>query len=189
MIDPATVAFDFDGVLADTMSLFLKMASEEYGISGIGYDDINNYDLEACLNIKPAVIAEIINRILEGDYYHRLQPMAGASEVLVRISQHRNPIPLVTSRPHPGPISSWIKNTLPLEPAAFEIVATGAFEGKAQQLLNRKISYFVEDRLETCFHLMQSGITPVLFRQPWNRGKHPFLEVRTWSELVEIIHF
>jgi hypothetical protein len=51
MIDPASVAFDFDGVVADTMSLFLNIASVEYNINGIGYDDITSYNLEECLSI------------------------------------------------------------------------------------------------------------------------------------------
>ncbi|UCH21982.1 MAG: haloacid dehalogenase [Deltaproteobacteria bacterium] len=189
MIDPASVAFDFDGVVADTMSLFLNIASVEYNIDGIGYDDITTYNLEECLSINPGIIDEIINKILEGDYSLTLQPMAGISEVLVRIARYRNPIPLVTSRPHPGPINDWIKNTLPLDPAHLEVVATGTFDGKADELLNRKISYFVEDRLETCFFLKDSGIIPVLFRQPWNRRRHPFLEVANWREISDLIHF
>ena len=45
----------------------------------------------------------------------------------------------------------------------------------------------MEDRLETCFVLDKAGIKPVLFRQPWNRGKHPFEEVSTWDELESLI--
>ena len=189
MIDPATLAFDFDGVLADTMSLFLEIARDEYNINGIGYDDITCYALDECLNIKPEVIAEIIDRLLKGDYSQPLHPMAGAAEVLVQISRYRNPIPLVTSRPHPGPINDWIINTLPLDPGAFEIIATGAAEAKADELINREIVYFVEDRLETCFSLMKAGITAILYRQPWNRRNHPFTEVGTWSELADLIQF
>jgi hypothetical protein len=47
----------------------------------------------------------------------------------------------------------------------------------------------VEDRLETCFPLQEAGITPVLFRQPWNRKSHPFMEVGTWKELESLIEF
>jgi len=68
-------------------------------------------------------------------------------------------------------------------------VATGSFEGKADVLLNRNISYVVEDRLETCFSLEAAGITPVVFKQPWNRKRHPFMEVGTWNELESLIKF
>jgi phosphoglycolate phosphatase-like HAD superfamily hydrolase len=137
MIDPATLAFDFDGVLADTMSLFLEIARDEYNINGIGYDDITCYELDKCLNIKPEIIAEIIDRLLKGEYSQPLHPMAGAAEVLVQISHYRNPIPLVTSRPYPGPIKDWIINNLLLDPGSFDIIATGAPEAKADELLNR----------------------------------------------------
>jgi len=189
MIDPATLAFDFDGVLADTMALFLEIARDEYNINGIGYDDITCYELDKCLSIKPEVIADIIDRLLNGDYSQPLHPMTGAAEVLVQVSRHRSPIPLVTSRPHPGPINDWIKNTLLLDPGAFEIIATGAADAKADELINRKIVYFVEDNLETCFSLRKAGITAILYRQPWNRHEHPFREIGTWSDLAEIIQF
>jgi hypothetical protein len=40
MINAASVAFDIDGVIADTMTLFLEIASDVYYINGIRYDDI-----------------------------------------------------------------------------------------------------------------------------------------------------
>jgi len=43
MIDPMTVAFDVDGVIADTMTLFLELARREYGIAGLNYEDITSY--------------------------------------------------------------------------------------------------------------------------------------------------
>ena len=39
-IDPAAVAFDIDSVFADTMSLFLDIAENQYQISGIRYEDL-----------------------------------------------------------------------------------------------------------------------------------------------------
>jgi 5'(3')-deoxyribonucleotidase len=47
----------------------------------------------------------------------------------------------------------------------------------------------VEDRLETCVDIQESGIIPVLFRQPWNRQPHRFLEVGNWAELARLIDF
>ena len=59
----------------------------------------------------------------------------------------------------------------------------------ADILSERNISYFVEDRLETCFPLQGAGITPILFKQPWNRKNHPFIEVGNWRELESLIKF
>jgi 5'(3')-deoxyribonucleotidase len=189
MIDPESLAFDFDGVLADTMSLFLDIAREEYHINGMRYNDITSYNLEDCLDMDPEVIVAIIIKILEGNYSATLKPMAEASEILARISRYQSPILLVTARPYAGPVRDWIQNALPLDPATIEVVATGTFDGKAEVLLSRKILYFVEDRLETCFSLMEAGITPVVYRQPWNRKSHPFMEVANWRELSDLIEY
>ena len=83
----------------------------------------------------------------------------------------------------------WIGQTLRLDPRAFEIVATGSHEAKADILKNRRISCFVEDRLETCFVLQEAGVRPILFKQPWNRERHPFEEVGSWDELQALIDF
>lgn len=186
-IDPASVAFDIDGVVADTMTLFLDIARDEYNIDGIRYEDITSYALEECLDIDPVTIGDIIAKILDGTHAAPLKPIDGASEVLTRFGKKFNPILFVTARPVLGDIQEWILNALPFGPTAIEIVATGSFGGKADVLLGKGISYFVEDRLETCFLLGKAGITPVLFKQPWNRASHPFQEVGTWNELESLI--
>ncbi len=61
MIDPASVAFDIDGVVADTMTLFIDIAREEYDIDWIRYEDITSYYLEECITIDSEITSEIIN--------------------------------------------------------------------------------------------------------------------------------
>jgi hypothetical protein len=188
-IDPTAVAFDIDGVIADTMTLFLDIARDEFNINQIAYEDFRCYNLEACLDLAPDVIDAIIERILNGKYTAPLRPFSGAADVLRRIVQQRNPLLLVTARPHPGPIRAWIDDLLPDIPGSVEIVATGTFEGKADVLKQHGMRYFVEDRLETCFYVKDHGVEPVLYRQPWNRLTHPFVEVKDWRELEALIEF
>ena len=189
MIDPSSVAFDIDGVVADTMTLFLDIARQEYNLNSIQYSDITSYKLEDCLDIDPQVIDAIVLRILDGNYSATLHPIAGASEGLAKIQQHCSPVIFITARPYPGPIREWINQTLRLDPASFEVITTGSHEAKAGILQQRHISYFVEDRLETCFLLQDVEVQPVLYRQPWNREQHPFVEVGTWNELQALIEF
>ncbi|MEJ2221437.1 MAG: haloacid dehalogenase [Desulfobacterales bacterium] len=189
MIDPASVAFDIDGVVADTMTLFLDIARQEYNLNSIQYSDITSYKLEECLDIDPEIIEAIVLRILDGNYQATLHPIAGAAEGLVKIQRHSNPILFITARPYPGPIQDWISQALQLDPASFEVIATGSHEAKADVLRQRKLSCFVDDRLETCFLLQDADVTPVLYRQPWNREQHPFVEVGSWDELQAIIAF
>jgi hypothetical protein len=194
-IDPASIAFDFDGVFADTMTLFLDIARDEYQLDKIRYEDITCYNLQECLGIDRPVIEAIINKLLDGNYATPLKPIDGASQVLTRLGRNQiergqNPAVLfVTARPYAGPLSEWIPNFLPIDPSSVEVVTAGTFDSKAEILSKRGISYFVEDRLETCFLLKEAGITPILFKQPWNRESHPFIEVTNWKELETLIAF
>ena len=188
-IDPKSIAFDIDSVVADTMALFLDIAREDYHIVGIRYDDITGYNLSECLDIDAPVMEDIINRIHDGGYTAILKPIAGAPEVLAKVGRSHRPVLLVTARPYPGPIHDWVHETLPLDPSDVEIIATGTFDGKISVLVDRGIDYFVEDRLETCYSLQSAGVTPILFKQPWNRTHHPFIEVENWCELESLIDF
>jgi uncharacterized HAD superfamily protein len=189
MINPASLAFDIDGVCADTMSLFLDIARDEYHINHIRYQDITSYRLEDCLNIDPATIHDIVIRILDGNYTCPLRPILGAPQVLSRIARHYGPVIFVTARPYLGPIGQWLLDELNLNTDEVEVIATGTYEAKVDVLLERNISCFVEDRLETCFSVSSVGVSPVLFRQPWNRRPHPFIEVGNWQELESLLGF
>lgn len=189
MIDPASVAFDIDGVVADTMTLFLDIAREEYNIRHIRYEDIRCYMLEDCLDMDKDIIEDILFKLVEETRSTALKPMDGAPDVLAKLSGYCSPVLFVTARHHSDPIREWMNNVLPLDPKAIDVIATGSFDAKIGVLKNRGISHFVEDRLDTCFLLEDSGITPILFRQPWNRQPHPFVEVGNWQELASLITF
>ena len=182
MISPGQIAFDIDGVFANTMGLFLDIASMDYGINNIRYHDMTQYFLEECLDMEPDIIRAIINRILEGDFETELKPIEGSVEVLSEIVQRR-PLLFVTARPTLSPIKAWVDRMLPQPAFPIEVVATGTFEAKADALKARGVQYFVDDCLEVCFMLDDQGITPILFHQPWNRFSHPFHEVTSWAEI------
>ncbi len=74
-----------------------------------------------------------------------------------------------------------------MPPEAIRVVATGDPDTKLHYLLDHRIQYFVEDRLETCRQLAAHSITPILFAQPWNRRPHPFLEVSGWPQLSGLL--
>jgi uncharacterized HAD superfamily protein len=187
MVTPGDIAFDIDGVFANTMALFLEIARKEYGINHIRYEDITEYFLEECLDIDPEIIRVIINRILEGDFEPQLKPIDGAVEVLSEIAK-AHPLLFVTARPELSTIKEWVHTVLPLRASDIEVIATGTFEAKGDVLNARGIRYFVEDCLEVCYMLREHAITPILFNQPWNRySHHPFTEVRSWAEIRVLV--
>ena len=187
MVAPTDIAFDIDGVFANTMGLFLEIARKDYGINHIRYEDITKYFLEECLDVDPEIIRVIINQILEGEFEPELRPIDGAVEVLSDIGEaHR--LLFVTARPQLPTVKGWVHSKLPLKPSDIEVVATGTLEGKADVLSARGIRYFVEDCLEVCYMLSERGINPILFSQPWNRSSnHPFREVSSWAEIRALV--
>ncbi len=186
-VDPGRIAFDVDGVIADTMRLFLEIARDEFDVTGIRYEDITRYNLADCLDLSPDIIDGVIVRLLDGGYRARLDPIPGAPAVLDRLIRRCGSLLLVTARPTVGPIDDFIRCILPQANGQVAIVATGSFDTKAEVLLEKGVSHFVEDRLETCFHLNAVGITPILYAQPWNREPHPFIEVSSWDQIEGLI--
>jgi 5'(3')-deoxyribonucleotidase len=187
MIDPDSIAFDVDGVLADTMTLFLDIARKDYQVQHVHYEDITCYMLKDCLEMDEDLIETIIQRIQDGSYSMPLKPMTGAAEVLTRLEKYKSPILFVTARPYTGPILDWIQSVLRLNAESIKVITTGSFDAKAEILRDHRVSYFVEDRLETCFQLKDAGVEPVVFRQPWNRQTHPFREVGSWQDIHSLI--
>ncbi|MBF0117817.1 MAG: haloacid dehalogenase [Desulfobacterales bacterium] len=188
-INPKFIAFDIDGVFADTMTLFLDIARDEYNIQGIKYEDIKSYFIEECTNIEPQIIEEILLKLVNGNYKGILKPINGAPEVITKIAKNHSPILFVTARHDVAHIYDWLFQVLPLAKQSVEVVATGSFEAKTDVLKDKNIHFFVEDRVETCFNLDKAGITPIVFKQPWNRVEHPFVEVGTWAEIELMLKF
>jgi uncharacterized HAD superfamily protein len=186
-IHPSELAFDIDGVIADTMTLFIDIARKDFGILDIRYEDIKEYSLHGIAGVDMLTMVRIIDRILNEKYSGTLTPLDGAPAVLQKLNRKHCPTLFVTARPNADQAVKWISETLTLGPDRFEIVATGSFDDKREVLLSRGISYFVEDRLETCFTLSEAGIHPIVFKQPWNRKPHPFCEVENWQELESLI--
>ncbi len=183
---PGEMAFDIDGVIADTFRTFVHTARKQYG-SRITYEDITDYDFRKIIDFDPQMADRIVQMILEDPLGSGIRPMKGAVEVLTRLSWV-TPLLLVTARSDKDAIVKWIQNALGLEGEhTVQLEATGTHEEKLPVLLEQGVKYFVEDRLDTCFLLQERLITPIVFDQPWNRGPHPFYRVRTWEDISNLI--
>jgi len=186
MIPLESIAFDIDGVVADTMGLFIQIAQEQFQLN-IQYEDITNYDLTKCLDIDFETVWTIIEQILSGKLNDRLNPIDNAAMVLQHLSQKTNSLLFVTARPDATAIEQWFLQTLNMNQSKYKIIATGNFEQKASVLRDHHIKYFVEDRMETCRLLSKKKFVPIVYRHPWNRESHTFIEVGSWDEINALI--
>ncbi len=183
------LAFDIDGVVADTFRAFVKVARSQYSVN-LQYEAITDYDFMSVMDIKEDVFNEIIERVLEDPLGMGISPMNGAVDVLVRLME-LGPIVLVTARPDNGAIQRWLEENLGLHGNNNRIYleATGTHREKLPRLFKHRIKYFIEDRLETCYLIRESSLTPIVFEQPWNKKPHPFRTVKDWEEIDDLIEW
>ncbi|MGC8735470.1 MAG: 5' nucleotidase, NT5C type [Dissulfurimicrobium sp.] len=188
-IAPSEIAFDIDGVIADTMESFLNIARKEFGITHIKKDHITSYWLEDCISIPIHITHAIIDRLVKDPFGTALTPIEGAREALSTLIPHSS-LTFVTARPDSGPITEWLHSILPEATRhRLNVIATGEHAKKVDVLKAIGVSYFVEDNLDTCDSLYREGINAIVFDQPWNRGHTPFLRVTSWKEIMEMIKF
>ncbi|MCL5405417.1 MAG: haloacid dehalogenase [Deltaproteobacteria bacterium] len=188
-IDPGRLAFDIDGVVADTMSVFVRLAHERYGLTQLSKQDMLCYNLHDCLDLGKEIIDDLIVLTLDEEHTREIPPIPGAPEVLTELAAAA-PLRFITARTEADAIREWIFSILPGVPRSrITVIASGSPESKLGFLHQLEIGYFVEDRLETCKHLKEAGIEPLLFEQPWNRDEPApgCIRISDWMQLKECL--
>lgn len=185
---PWELAFDVDGVVADTMAVFVEVVRERLGISHFSKDHIYEYDLSKCIpDVDKEVINELVCLILSDEYTLKVPPCPGAPEFLRKLSKFA-PLRFVTARVWPESITKWLYNLLPDVPKeSIQVVATGDPEKKTSILKEMNIKVFVEDRWDTCVKLHTEGFGVIVYDQPWNRKGSKFPRISHWHELKDFI--
>ncbi len=185
-IQPHELAFDVDGVFADTFKVFIRMIRDKYNIN-VKYEDITEYDFWNVIEIDEAISRKVLQDILDKPLQIGIKPIDGSVEILTRLLEI-GPVHFITARNNQSAIMDWIKHHLDLDNLEYiKIDATGSHLEKLPVLLENNIKYFVDDRLETCYMLDKASITPIIFEQPWNQTEHPFQTVHDWSEISDLI--
>jgi hypothetical protein len=179
-------AFDIDSVVGDLSAVLERVAREIYQVP-VSRFQFTDFRLEECLPFDPGFIAEWISRALDPYWTEQMAPYEGAVETLTEIARER-PLLFVTARAEMEPVRGWLMRQLPEVSAdRIEVCAVGPSGSKLPVLLERRITHFVEDRVETCDLLWRQGIMPVVFEQPWNVGRHEYRFVRDWYEIRDLI--
>ncbi|HCC53869.1 MAG TPA: hypothetical protein DEQ20_02935 [Desulfobulbaceae bacterium] len=187
-IHPSLIGFDIDGVVADTMEAFIRMARTGYGAK-IRPEEITEFQVEDCLDLDPSMVEEIFSRLLDEPIACGLRLMRHARQVLTEFADHGT-LTFITARSQKTPIARWLKKELgPQVYDRVRLVATGEHDNKAVHIKEMGLSFFVDDRAQTCLQLAQEkGIQPIVYRQAWNQGKHDLPEVEDWRTIYNLCH-
>lgn len=185
-IPPSQLGFDIDGVVADTTEAFIRLAREDYSIT-VHPENITDFAVEDCLPIPPEIIAEIFARLVNTPLAIDLRPTEGSMAVLRKLAEG-SPLTFITARPDPGPIAAWLETHLGREAySPARVVATGDHNGKTAHIRRLGLNYFIDDRHLTCNLLAaEPDITPIVYSQPWNRGRHLLASVENWAEIRQL---
>jgi uncharacterized HAD superfamily protein len=180
------LGFDIDGVVADTTEAFIRLAREDYSINVL-LEEITDFTVEDCLPMPGEVIAEIFERLLLTPLEIDLRPTQD-SMVVLREMAKVGPLTFITARPDPKPIAAWLEKHLGSESfSPARLIATGDHDGKTAHIKRLGLNYFIDDRHLTCNLLAaEPGIIPIVYSQPWNRGRHTHRSVETWAEIREL---
>ncbi|MDG4475576.1 5' nucleotidase, NT5C type [Thiovibrio frasassiensis] len=187
-IHPSRIGFDIDGVVADTMEAFIRLARSDYG-ARVRPEEITEFQVEDCLDLDPVMVETIFARLMEEPIACGLRLMSHARQVLSRFAEH-GPLTFITARPQKKPIARWLKKELgPQVYGRVRLVATGEHDSKAVHIREMGLDFFVDDRAQTCLQLArEEGIQPIVYRQPWNQGKHDLPEVESWQTIQALCY-
>ena len=180
---PAEIGFDFDGVIADTVEAFIRIACEQYSHCDIRPEDITCFSVEDCLDMDGGLVESIFLQILRDSVGTGLSPMPGAVEVLAEMSG-RTEVTIVTARPEAEPVHDWLQAIFP-DPVwpRIRVVAMGDHDDKTRHIKELGLSAFVDDRAQTCAQLRDAGIHAFVFAQPWNRDRRDLPTVHCWDDI------
>ncbi len=182
-INPAYLGFDFDGVIADTAEVFIRLACEKYNFCNIRIEDITDFEVDRCLDIAPEIIQSIFTEVLLDSIGTGLQPMPGAVQVLGELTEQAE-LTVVTARPSPEPVRDWLETFLPVTTCSrIHIIAMGAHDSKEVHIQKGGLTHFIDDRAETCTQLSSVGIGAIVFAHPWNKNRHDLPTVNSWREI------
>jgi len=185
---------DFDDVLSDTTSAFLKILKREFG-KRVNFEDIFSFDLKASFNLTDSEYEHFFHRVHQADVIMSFSPMEGAIGALEAWIKLGYQISIVTGRltsAHEASLDWLAEHRVPYH--SFTMVDKYSRENNDSKLSismeefsQLKFSLAVEDSATMALHLSQKmGIPVALMDRPWNRMvdlNHNLKRYASWSEI------
>ena len=178
------IAFDFDEVVVDNISLVIKIANELGYDHSIEFDKIRTYCIEqndvGITYEQLRIVFYIMEKYREYDY----NIFPGAEKVLNYVAKETQSVDFVSARRKiPQILLSKIFGNK-IDSARF---ACCHGTDKVEALRNSGKSIIIEDRLETCHVIAKAGLTPIVYNRPWNNVSHPYKTVYDWEDIANLI--
>ena len=169
------IAFDLDGVLADTISLTRIELLKIYGMDINKYPKRGNRTYRISLpDVPEKDISTIIYKCIT-EYWDSIQPYPDAQEAIkVFYAYYETPIQIVTARKYKDKIKvldstlKWLKKVFP--DVEFNVAFKGHKE-KVDFLVENKYNIFIEDRLRNANIISEKLDTVYLINRSWNIGR------------------
>jgi hypothetical protein len=185
---------DFDDVLSDTTSAFLKILELEFG-KRVNFEDIFSFDLKASFNLSDREYEDFFHRVHQADVIMSFAPIEGAIDALEGWVKLGYQISIVTGRltsAHDASLDWLSKHDVPYH--SFTMVdkyARGNIDSKIavsmEVFSEMKFSLAVEDSATMALHLSQKmGIPVALIDRPWNRRtdlNHRISRYTSWYDI------
>lgn len=181
------VAFDIDGVIADTYDVIRIALKQEFGINFPKNEHRSFYfDVP---NASSKDVIRVIDKCMIEDF-NDVKPLGDSIYILKRVFlMTRKPLLFVTARPEAcreGTIS-WLKKYLGRF-VDFNVILTEN-KPKTRVLLDLNIELFVDDRYKTINELSNIIDMPLMLNSPWNEGRPTPQNTVRIDDLEEVIHY
>lgn len=160
------VGFDFDGVIFDMAKPLSRELSRLLGRE-ISPEHINTWRLEDCFGLAPRQVREVVLAAQREEWLQEDHLIPGAREVLSSLAEDR-PLVVITARPQTGPVADFLSRQLEVDRGRLTVAFSPA-EEKGVLAYRWKLRAFVDDYPLSLLSVMQYGVQPLLFDQPWNR--------------------
>ena len=186
-IRPEQIGFDFDGVIADIGEAFVRLACNDHNYCTLKLEEITSFQVETCTKIPEVIVQTIFTDILKDSLATGLLPIPGAVDTLTMLAQQGD-VTIITARSLANPVSDWLDKYLtPSACKRITLIAMSDHNKKVRFIKEQDLLFFVDDRAETCDQIAEAGLTPLLYRQPWNRKWNGHATVGSWQEIEDFI--
>lgn len=156
-----SIAFDIDGVVADTGPAFGKILSK-INNRPVSKEEITEYNM-ANLGMSHFKLKNFLNN----QFYKNLSPIKNSVEVINKLFQD-NYIVFITARDQYKEVIKDTENWLFENGILFDDLIQE--RNKSIPMRDFELDCMVEDCYETCLDLAKKGIKTILFKQPWNKS-------------------